>query len=49
MKADHMTKAEARATPHEFGVAANPYKSALTCVHCGLPRRHPIHTEESDA
>lgn len=36
-------KALARQTPHEHAVPADPYKSALICAICGLPRRHAIH------
>jgi hypothetical protein len=46
-EAEKLTKAELRHTPHEHAVAANPYKSALVCVLCGLLRRDPIHGERS--
>lgn len=42
-----MSRAEARQTPHEFAPPANPYKSALLCVHCGLLRRHAVHQEQA--
>lgn len=47
-KADRLTRAEARRTPHEFGVPANPYKSALICAHCGLPQSSAIHSPQMD-
>jgi hypothetical protein len=41
-----MSKREARETPHEFAVPANPYKSALICAYCGLGRGAEIHAPE---
>lgn len=45
-KADRLTRVEARRTPHEFGVPANPYKSALMCAHCGTAQSSAIHSPQ---